>query len=207
MAKTTTKRSTRASTRGSTKSRRKTSDSSESNRPSETVKDRTSSMSAVPIRLRLEIDKALVREEPPLDTTLAVYEHFELAAKHHVTYEDFRRHATSVREVHRLGYADRLACELLRDASSTDREAQMDLMTTRVAGRIARMLAEEEAMSVSDLARLASSAATLRRAVAQAERDRADREGAARSQQPPSTESIRQAVREVYGVAQSQDRD
>ncbi len=156
-------------------------------------------MTAVPLNHRLEIDKALVREQPPLATAEAVYEHFELSRQHGIDRESFDRYARSVREVHSIGYADRLACELLSSAGVAGREAQMDLMTSRLAQRIARLLADDEDIGVSDLARLATSAASLRRAVTQAAKEGAKR---ATDDAPAeaSSSKIRRAVRELYGV-------
>ena len=161
-------------------------------------------MTAVPMNERLEIDKALVREQPPLATAEAVFEHFELSRRHGIDRESFNRYARCVREVHSIGYADRLACELLSSEGVSGREAQMDLMTSRLAQRIARLLADDEDLGVSDLARLASSAASLRRAVTQATKEGAKR-AADDAPAEASSSKIRRAVRELYGVKLADD--
>ncbi len=160
----------------------------------------------LPWGLRLEVDKALIREVEPLASILAVYQHFELKVKCGVEFEDFHRHAVALREAHKTAYADRLACALLSDRSDAEREAEVDLLTSRLIGRIARILAEAEEIGVSDLARLASSAASLQRAMTQAERSRLDRLKAEGPSGSPSTRDLHRAVRDLYGVAAGLDQ-
>ncbi len=155
---------------------------------------------------RLAIDKALICEKPPLATTDAVYEHYDLSGRYGVDREAFEVYAQAVREVHSIGYADRLAYELLSERGADGREAPMDLMTSRLARRIARLLAEDDEIGVLELARLASAAAGLRRAVTMAEKHRADR---ANDDEPTGTLSskLRRAIRELYGLDLSADSD
>lgn len=162
-------------------------------------------MLVVPTQERLAIDKALILEQPPLDSIEAVYEKHELGERYGVGVEAFGTYAKSVLEVHAMGYADRLTCDLLSECGSAGRENRMDLMTSRVAERIARLLVEDGELSVSDLARVAASAASLRRAVTQAERSRRDfsrAEAKAKAEECQGGEkgNIRRAVRELYGL-------
>jgi len=156
-------------------------------------------MAAVPIGERIEIDRTLIREEPPLSTADAVHEHFDLAGRYGVDLETFGAYAQSVRKVHAMGYADRLACALLSDRGPADREAPTDLVTHRLSQRVARLLAEAEDIGVADLARLVSAVASLRRAVSQAEKLRADRDES-RPTNVVLDDKLREAVRALYGL-------
>ncbi len=161
-------------------------------------------MAAVPIAERLEVDQALIQERPPLTASEAVYAHFELSQRYGIDREAFEHYAQCVREVYAIGYADRLAHKLLSADGPAGREAPMDLMTHRLARRIARVLADDDEISVSELARLATSAASLRRAVTQAEKQRVDRkdEGGLDA----ASSRLHRAVREVYGLDPSAGR-
>ncbi len=198
------KRSTSAAARTKKPSRRsaatrKTTSATKPMSGSRQARAHADTIAALPLRVRIEIDKALILEEAPLDTVEAVHAHFALGRRHSIDLETFRHYAEGVKHVHAIGYADLLARALLAQEGAPAREAQMDLMTHRLACRIAKLLAEEEGISVSELARLASSAASLRRAVLEADERRLKREGQADTEEPFG-ESLDRAIRRVYGI-------
>jgi hypothetical protein len=161
---------------------------------------------------RLKIDKALVAGRPPLADDKAVYDHFDLAGRYGIGWEPFHQYARETLKAHTTGYTDRLRGELLAESDPSDREQPLDLMTDRLAKRITEILSRRK-IKAPELARLSSSAASLRRAAMQAETDRVRREllraklnemiRAAEEVGQTSaalSKKLRRAIREIYGI-------
>jgi hypothetical protein len=158
-------------------------------------------MSRLPLRRRLEIDEALLHEGFTDSGIESTYLRFGLGPRHGVHRDAFATYATSVRRVRMIGYCDRLAHGLLAGKPPKDRRMGMDLFTHRSASRIARRLAEGSDIATVELARLASSSASLYRAVRPRDdeaRGRAD--SPERQDAPPTSEKVLAAIRRVYGL-------
>jgi hypothetical protein len=116
-----------------------------------------------------------------------------------VDRESFARYAQATREVHSIDYADRLACELLIAEGAPPREVLLELMALRLSQRIARTVQENPEISVSDLARLVSAAASLRRATSEAEKRRTQESDQKSSGESPE-EELEHVTQEIYGL-------
>ncbi len=170
-------------------------------------------LEALPVDERLAVDEALALEQAPLRSAKSVYEHFRLSARYGVAWEAFEEHARRVRRNHTLSHFERLANTLPVKASKADREGPFDRMAIRLASKICTVLNEKEEVGITELARLSSSAASLRRAASSAETDRLRREllavkltervdeAKAKGEIGPHLSArLRRAIREIYGL-------